>query len=88
MLTGNTLVILTSRGEFGFGPGGIRQDWNHLETHIRTLQHYLGVETSHLIAAEYQEFDDKRHADSVARADSELQALVARLTAPIGIVEP
>lgn len=88
MLTGKTLVILTSRGEFGFEPGGIRQDWNHLETHIRTLQHYLGVETSHLIAVEYQEFGDKRHADSVARADSELQALVEQLTAPIGVAEP
>ncbi|MEM1397233.1 MAG: NAD(P)H-dependent oxidoreductase [Pseudomonadota bacterium] len=88
MLMGKTLVILSSRGEFGFEPGGIRQDWNHLETHIRTLQHYLGVETSHLIAVEYQEFGDKRHADSVARADRELQALVEQLTAPIGVAEP
>ena len=88
MLTGKTLVILTSRGEFGFEPGGIRQDWNHLETHIRTLQHYLGVETSHLIAVEYQEFGDERHADSVARADSELLALVEQLTAEIGVAEP
>jgi FMN-dependent NADH-azoreductase len=87
MLTGKVLVILTSRGEFGFEPGGIRQDWNHLETHIRTLQHYLGVETSHLIAVEYQEFGDKRHADSVARADSELQALVEQLTGEIGVAE-
>ena len=32
ILTGKTLVILTSRGEFGFEPGGIRQDWNHFKT--------------------------------------------------------
>ncbi len=88
MLTGKTLVILTSRGEFGFEPGGIRQDWNHLETHIRTLQHYLGVEDSYLIAVEYQEFGDKRHSDSVTRADSELTSLVEQLTTPIVAVEP
>ena len=85
ILMGKTLIILTSRGEFGFEPGGIRQDWNHLETHIRTLQHYLGVEDSHLISVEYQEFGDKRHSDSVARADRELQALVDRLTAQLEV---
>ncbi len=81
ILTGKTLIILSSRGEFGFERGGIREDWNHLETHIRTLQHYLGVETSHFIAVEYQEFGDQRHSDSVARADGKLKALVERLTA-------
>lgn len=85
ILCGKTLIILSSRGEFGFEMGGIRQDWNHLETHIRTLQHYLGVEDSHLIAVEYQEFGDKRHLDSVARADRELQALVNTLTAQINV---
>lgn len=82
-LTGKTLVILSSRGEFGFEPGGLRQDWNHLETHIRTLQHFLGVEESHLIAVEYQEFNDERHARSLTRADRQLKALVDKLTARV-----
>ena len=81
ILTGKTLVILSSRGEFGFEAGGIREDWNHLETHIRTLQHFLGVEASYLIAVEYQEFNDERHTRSLARADRELKALVDKLTA-------
>jgi FMN-dependent NADH-azoreductase len=81
ILTGKTLVIVSSRGEFGFEPGGIREDWNHLETHIRTLQHFLGIEASHLIAVEYQEFNDERHARSLARADGELKALVDKLSA-------
>ena len=67
--------------EFGFEAGGIREDWNHLETHIRTLQHFLGVEASYLIAVEYQEFNDERHTRSLARADRELKALVDKLTA-------
>ena len=81
ILTGKTLVILSSRGEFGFEPGEIREDWNHLETHIRTLQHFLGVEGSYLIAVEYQEFNDERHAHSLTRAERTLKALVDKLTA-------
>ncbi len=81
ILTGKILVILSSRGEFGFEPGGIREDWNHLETHIRTLQHFLGVEVSYLIAVEYQEFNDERHAHSLARAERKLKALIDKLTA-------
>ncbi len=80
ILKGKILVILSSRGEFGFEPGEIREEWNHLETHIRTLQHFLGVEVSHLIAVEYQEFNDERHAHSLARAESKLKALVDKLT--------
>lgn len=81
ILSGKTLVILSSRGEFGFEPGGIREDSNHLETHIRTLQHFLGVEDSYLIAVEYQEFNDQRHARSLAQANRELKALVEKLAA-------
>lgn len=87
ILTGKTLVILSSRGEFGFAQGELRADWNHLETHIRTLQHFLGVETSHLIAVEYQEFNDERHARSLARAERELKALVDKLTALFEMTE-
>ncbi len=32
----------SARGEFGFGPGGVRETMNHLETHIFTCAHYLG----------------------------------------------
>jgi len=81
ILRGKTLVILASRGEFGFEPGGVRQSMNHLETHIRVAARYLGVETSHLIAIDYQEFGDHRHERSVAEAFAEIPRLVEHLTA-------
>lgn len=76
VMSGKTLVVLSSRGEFGFGPGGVRESMNHLETHIFTCAHYLGVQESHLIAIDYQEFDDERHRQSVAAAFAAIPVLV------------
>ena len=76
IMSGKTLVALSSRGEFGFGPGGVREHMNHLETHIFTCAHYLGVQESHLIAVDYQEFNDERHRQSVADAFAAIPVLV------------
>lgn len=79
IMTGKTLVILSARGEFGFEPGGVREDMNHLETHIRTCAHYLGVEQTHLIAIDYQEFGDFRHERSITDAYAAVPQLVEHL---------
>ncbi|TDF34921.1 FMN-dependent NADH-azoreductase [Alteromonadaceae bacterium M269] len=79
LLSGKTLVIITSSGEFGFGPGGIRENMNHLTPHIRTLSKYLGVETIHEIASEYQEFGDERHKSSVEIAKVKAESLALEL---------
>ncbi|WP_448045239.1 FMN-dependent NADH-azoreductase [Bradyrhizobium liaoningense] len=76
VMSGKTLVVLSSRGEFGFGPGGVRERMNHLETHIFTCAHYLGVKESHVIAVDYQEFDDERHRQSLADALTAIPVLV------------
>lgn len=69
ILLDKTLVCLTSKGEFGFAPGGIRASSNHLDSHMRTIEHYLGVQESHYIAVEYQEFGDARHDASRREAE-------------------
>lgn len=79
IMTGKTLVILSSRGEFGFEPGGIREDMNHLETHIRTCAPYLGVEETHLVSIDYQEFGDERHELSIKKAYDTVPQLVELL---------
>lgn len=81
ILSGKTLVVLSSRGEFGFGPGGVRADMNQLEPHIRTCSHYLGVEAIHSIAIDYQEFGDARHKRSIAEAHAAVPELVEQLHA-------
>ncbi len=85
VMSGKTLVILSARGEFGFGPGGLRENMNHLETHIRTCAHYLGVEDSHLIAIDYQEFGDTRYERSVADAYAAIPILVEQLAGTVGL---
>lgn len=84
VMTGKTLVILSSRGEFGFEPGGVREDMNHLETHIRTCASYLGVEQTHLISIDYQEFGDERHQQSIDTAYEAMPPLVERLQSNLG----
>ncbi len=83
MLSGKTLVVLSSRGEFGFGPGGVRAEMNQLDPHIRTCSHYLGVEAIHAIAIEYQEFGDARHKRSIAEAHAAVPRLVDELVGTI-----
>lgn len=86
LLSGKKLVLLSSSGEFGFHPGGLRQDWEHLEAHVRTCARYLGAaaEDLHHVAIEYQEFADERHDASVERALSAAGALATRLAREAG----
>ena len=79
LLSGKTLVTVTSSGEFGFEKGGIRESSSHLQPHLRTLSKYLGVEIIHEISAEYQEFSDGRHRASVSNANNQAHSLAIEL---------
>ncbi|MBO6826531.1 MAG: NAD(P)H-dependent oxidoreductase [Sneathiella sp.] len=79
IMSGKTLVLITSSGEFGFEIGGIREKMNHLGPHIQTLSHYLGAETFHEINAEYQEFNDNRHTSSVKSGHKAAEDLAYKL---------
>ncbi|SHF19393.1 FMN-dependent NADH-azoreductase [Microbulbifer donghaiensis] len=83
ILSGKTLVLLSSSGEFGFEPGGVRESMNHLGPHVRTLGHYLGVEDFYEIRIEYQEFGDERHRQSIENAYREVDKLVETLTGKV-----
>ena len=81
LLSGKHMVVLSARGEFGFQPGGIRADWNHLDPHIATCAAHLGValDVIHLVDVEYQEFRDERFSRSLADAQERVDALVQEL---------
>ena len=79
-LSGKTLVLLTSSGEFGFQPGGIREHMDHLVSHIRTLSRYLGVDQVFNLQVEYQEFGDERHLKSKQAAFDSLHDLVSKVS--------
>lgn len=81
-LSGKSLVVLSSRGEFGLEPGGIRDGWNHLNPHMRTVAtRLLGIadEDIYEIASEYQEFADQRHQQSREQALYDAAELGSRL---------
>ena len=82
ILSGKTLVILTSSGEFGFESGDVRERMNHLVPHIKTCSFYLGVsgdDSVHHVGIEYQEFGDDRHRRSIGEAQDGVATLVERL---------
>ena len=79
LMSGKTLVIITSTGEFGFEKGGINEAHSHLVPHLRTLSKYLGVEQIYEVASEYQEFADERHTNSMNMAEQKLSAIVSVL---------
>ena len=81
LLSGKKLVLLSSSGEFAFGPGGLRERWEHLEPHVRTCARYVGVAPCdvHHVAIEYQEFGDERHRTSLEGALDAAKVLAGKL---------
>lgn len=80
LMSGKTLVIITSSGEFGFEKGGINEAHSHLVPHLRTLSKYLGVDQIFEVASEYQEFADERHKNSMKKAEQKLSAIASVLS--------
>jgi len=85
LLSGKTLVIITSSGEFGFEKGGINEASAHLVPHIRTLSRYLGVTEIFEVASEYQEFADHRHEKSLRTAESKANELAFKLVEKLSL---
>lgn len=78
---GRRLVLLSARGDSGYGAGGRLAHLNHVEDGIAVPLAYLGIDCVDRIAVEYDEFADARLAASLAAAERELDALVPRLIA-------
>ncbi|WGF88232.1 FMN-dependent NADH-azoreductase [Marinivivus vitaminiproducens] len=76
---GKTLVVLTSRGDFGYDAGGRIAHRNHVEASIRTAFAYIGITDLRSIAVEYDEFADERLRSSLAEADRAIDDLLDRL---------
>lgn len=78
---GKTLVLLSSRGDYGYDPGERLEGSNHVEPGVRTPFAYIGVTRMHAIAVEYDEFGDARLQASLRQAEEAVAALAARLAA-------
>jgi FMN-dependent NADH-azoreductase len=76
---GKRLVILSSRGDYGYQPGARIGERNHVEASVRTAFAYIGVTDIHEVAVEYDEFADHRLAESLSQAEAAVDALVSTL---------
>lgn len=77
--SGKRLVILSSRGDYGYGDR--LASANHVEPSIRTAFGYIGITETETVAVEYDEFADARLAASLQAAEQAVDALVDRLQA-------
>ena len=77
--SGKRLIILSSRGDYGYDVGGRVSERNHVEPAVRSAFGYIGITDSHSIAVEYDEFADERLAESIRQAEAAVDELVSKL---------
>ena len=77
---GKRLVLLGSRGDFGYGAGERIAHLNHTEASVRSVFGYIGITQVHEFAVEYDEFGDERLAQSLAQAERGVDRLVDELS--------
>jgi FMN-dependent NADH-azoreductase len=76
------LVILSARGDYGYGKGSRLEHMNHVEPSIKTAFAYIGITDVHGAAVEYDEFGGERLKDSIATAELAVDALAVQLGRP------
>jgi FMN-dependent NADH-azoreductase len=77
---GKQLVILSARGDGGYGPGNRLSSSNLVEASLKVPMAYIGISDVHSVAVEWDEFADERVIVSMASAEAEIDSLVDRLT--------
>ncbi len=82
---GKRLVLLGSRGDYGYDPGDRLDASNHVEAGVMTPLRYIGIDTVDCVAIEYDEFADERLDDSIAAAEAAVDALVMRLASELAV---
>lgn len=85
---GKHLVLLGSRGDYGYEPGERLARFNHVEAGVATPLRYIGIERMDAVAIEYDEFADERLQTSILEAEARVDALVDRLIAETTSLEP
>jgi FMN-dependent NADH-azoreductase len=75
LVQGKKALIVTSRGGFGFGPGGELEALNHADTLLRTALGFIGMTDVTVVAAEGEESAARTFEISAAEAEQRLLAL-------------
>lgn len=78
---GRTLVLLSSRGDYGYGEGGRIAAMNHVEASVRTAFAYIGMTDLRTVAVEYDEYGGEALAESLRSAEAAVDRLVDAMLA-------
>ncbi|WP_409303708.1 FMN-dependent NADH-azoreductase [Pseudomonas sp. KCJK8993] len=78
LVLGKKVLVITSRGGAGFGPGGEHEAMNHADRWLRTALGFMGIDDVTVIAAEGEESVPERFQQSCAQAEQQLLALARR----------
>ncbi|OSQ43457.1 FMN-dependent NADH-azoreductase [Thalassospira sp. MCCC 1A01428] len=85
MVTDNkSVVVLSSRGDYGYNPGERIAHLNHVEGGVFTPLEYIGITDHHSAAIEYDEFADTRTHRSIMTAENDTAKIVEKLVAQHG----
>lgn len=79
--SGKRVALLSSRGDFGYGPGERVAHMNHVEPSIRTALAYIGITDMHCVAAEYDEYGGERLHASLEKATNQINLLADTMLA-------
>lgn len=91
LLAGKRLILITSRGDRGFDPGGPLAHLNHLDPHVATVFDFVGITHVATVAVESDEWDDAHHTHSRAAAERAVERLARELAAtsgPVAVAAP
>lgn len=76
---GKRMVLLGARGDHGYDPGGRIAHLNHTESTVRSVFGYIGITEVYEAAAEFDEFGGEQLAQSLRKAEQEVDRLADRL---------
>jgi FMN-dependent NADH-azoreductase len=68
-------LIITTRGDRGYGPEGVNARLNHSDTHLRDVLGFIGITDVEVVAVENDEFGGMAFEDSYQAAQQRLAQL-------------
>ena len=80
---GKRMVLLGARGDHGYGTGGRIAHLNHVESSVRSVFGYIGIADVYEAAVESDEFGGEELAQSIRKAEQEVDRLVDQLSGTV-----
>lgn len=78
LVLGRKALIITTRGDYGYGPGGANAHLNHADVHLSAVLGFIGITDVTVVAVESDEFGGKAFEQSYQRAERALAELAER----------